>query len=125
MLSQSVSFRFNKNDEELEKEYLSIPKQYRTETIKRALNNELFNENKNDNTNLIELNKKLDSIDESLKTLVNILNNTSIKLVNENNKNIAKEPTTNAAVDDELKQDDSDKQAFLDGMKSFVQSVNG
>lgn len=113
-MSQPVSFRFNKDEKELENKYLNIPKSYRTNTVKRALRNELLNEN-NDDTTLIELNKKLDSIDNSLKALVNILSNTSTKAVN-----IDDETTTivpNTVTDDktniEKEQDNFDKQAFL------------
>ncbi|KOY66065.1 hypothetical protein [Clostridium sporogenes] len=124
-MSQTVSFRFNKGEKELEKKYLNIPKTYRTDTVKRALSNELLNKNNND-TALIELNKKLDSIDNSLKTLVNILSNTSIKAINIDDKNTTKAPNT--VTDDktniEKEQDNFDKQAFLNGMKSFAKSVN-
>nr|WP_032072452.1 hypothetical protein [Clostridium botulinum]BAP25709.1 hypothetical protein [Clostridium botulinum] len=124
-MSQPVSFRFNKDEKELENKYLNIPKSYRTDTVKRALRNELLNEN-NDDTTLIELNKKLDSIDNSLKALVNILSNTSTKAVNidDETTTIVPNTVTNDKTNIEKEQDNFDKQAFLNGMKSFATSVN-
>lgn len=124
-LSQPVSFRFNKDEKELENKYLNIPKSYRTDTVKRALRNELLNEN-NDDTTLIELNKKLDSIDNSLKALVNILSNTPTKAVNIDNETttIVSNTVTDDKTNIEKEQNNFDKQAFLNGMKSFAKSVN-